>query len=94
MFILLTIYNKQGEINMSEPPYTQKIFFDPDNYLEGTLKAFAAFCQVFQLIYETQYTDSPKVNHLIHLQQMKYLICGQIWYSSIQFDRDGALKIE
>lgn len=37
---------------MSEPPYTQEFFFDPYKHLEGTLKSFAEFCQVFELRYE------------------------------------------
>lgn len=47
---------------MAEPRYTQQLYFDPDEHPEDTLKSFEEFCQVFELRYEAQYPDPPKVS--------------------------------
>ena len=59
---MITIYNKQGEINISGPWYTQQSLFDPDNYPKGNFKAFSAFCRVFESRYESQCSYQPKVS--------------------------------
>ena len=47
---------------MIEPRYTQQFFFSPDKHPEETVKAFVEFCQVFELRYEAQYPDPPKLS--------------------------------
>ena len=39
-----------------------QVFYDPDQHLEDTLKAFEEFTQVFELRYEAQYPDPPRVS--------------------------------
>ena len=46
---------------MTEPRY-QQIFFDPEQHPEDTLKAFEEFIQTFELRYDAQYPDPPKVS--------------------------------
>ena len=47
---------------MNEPQSSQNLFFDPDQHPEGTLKAFEKFTQMFQLRYNAQYPEPPKVS--------------------------------
>ena len=56
---------------MVEPQYTQQIFFDPDEHPEDTLKAFKEFCQTFELCYNAQYPDPPKVSINSAIQRWK-----------------------
>ena len=39
-----------------------RIYFDPDEHPENTLKAFQEFVQRFQLRYDLLYPDCPKVS--------------------------------
>ena len=50
-----------------------KIFFDPDEHPEDTLKAFEEFIKVFSLRYEAQYPDPPKVSLELAIQRWKVL---------------------
>ena len=50
-----------------------KIFFDPDEHPEDTLKAFEEFIKVFSLRYEAQYPDPPKVSLESAIQRWKVL---------------------
>ena len=56
---------------MAEPRYSQQIFFDPDKHPEDTLKSFEEFCQVFELRYDAQYPDPPKVSMDAAIQRWK-----------------------
>ena len=40
----------------------QSLFFDPDGHPEGTLKAFTEFTKQFELRYNAQYPDVPRVS--------------------------------
>ena len=55
---------------MMEPRYTQKLYFNPDEHPEDTLKA-EEFCQIFELRYEAQYPDPPKVSMDSAIQRWK-----------------------
>ena len=39
-----------------------RLFFDPDDHPENTLKAFQEFIQQFELHYDAMYPDPPKVS--------------------------------
>ena len=39
-----------------------RLFFDPDEHPESTLKAFQEFVQRFNLRYDALYPDPPKVS--------------------------------
>ena len=39
-----------------------RLFFDPDDHPENTLKAFQEFIQRFELRYDALYPDPPKVS--------------------------------
>ena len=39
-----------------------RLFFDPDDHLENTLKDFQEFIQPFALHYDALYPDPPKVS--------------------------------
>ena len=54
---------------MATEPRSNQVFFDPDQHPEDTLKAFEDFIRVFQLRYEDQYTDPPKVSLEAALQK-------------------------
>ena len=41
------------------------MFFDPYKHPEDTVKAFDKFTQVFELRYEAQFPDPPKVSMLL-----------------------------
>ena len=45
-----------------EARHSQQLFFDPDQYPEDTLKAFEEFTQLFELGYDAQFPDPPKVS--------------------------------
>ena len=45
---------------MMETRQSQKLFFDPDQHPEDTLKAFEEFTQLFELRYDAQFPDPPK----------------------------------
>jgi hypothetical protein len=40
----------------------QQLFFDPNKHPEDTLKAFQEFIQTFELRYNAQYPDPPRVS--------------------------------
>ena len=44
------------------PQSCQKLYFDPDLHSYNTLKAFEDVNQVYELRYEAQYPDPPKVS--------------------------------
>ena len=56
---------------MATEPRSNQVFFDPDHHPEDTLKAFEDFIQIFQLRYEAQYPDPPKVSLEAALQRWK-----------------------
>ena len=56
--------------NVNEPRSNQ-IFFDPDEHSEGTGKAFDEFTKQFELRYNAQYPDPPKVSLDAALQRWK-----------------------
>ena len=58
---------------MNGPQSCQKIYFDPDLYPDNTLKAFKDFIQVYQLRYDAQYPDPPKVSLDSAVQRWKYV---------------------
>ena len=43
-------------------PRSNRLFFDPDQHPEDTLKSFEQFIQSFELRYYAQYPDPPKVS--------------------------------
>ena len=43
-------------------PRSNQVYFDPDQHPEDTLKAFEEFIKIFQLRYNAQYPDPPKVS--------------------------------
>ena len=47
---------------MMETRQSQQLFFDPDQHPEDTLKAFEEFTQLFELRYDAQFPDPPKVS--------------------------------
>lgn len=53
-----------------EPRCTQ-LFFDPDKHPEDTLKAFDEFTQLFDLRYDAQFPDPPKVSMDAAMQRWK-----------------------
>ena len=55
-----------------EPRSYQKLYFDPDLHPDNTLKAFEDFIQLFQLRYDAQYPDPPKVSRDSAIQRWKY----------------------
>ena len=56
---------------MAEPRYRQ-LDFDPDEHPEDTLKAFEEFIKVFELSYDAQYPDPPKVSMDAAIERWKY----------------------
>ena len=54
------------------PQSYQKLFFDPDLHPDNTLKAFEDFTQIFQLRYDAQYPDPPKVSLDSAIERWKY----------------------
>ena len=56
---------------MAEPRYRQ-LYFDPDEHPEDTLKAFEEFIKVFELRYDAQYPDPPKVSMDAAIERWKY----------------------
>ena len=49
----------------------KKLFFDPDQHPEETLKAFDEFVQDFKLYYAANYPDPPKVSMDAAIQRWK-----------------------
>ena len=47
---------------MANEPRSQQVFFSPDEHPEDTLKAFEEFTKIFNLRYDAQYPDPPKVS--------------------------------
>ena len=47
---------------MASEPRSQQVFFNPDDHPEDTLKAFEEFTKIFNLRYDAQYPDPPKVS--------------------------------
>ena len=54
---------------MSEAAH--RIFFDPNEHPEHTLKAFEEFTQKFDLRYNAQYPDPPKVSMDAAIERLK-----------------------
>ena len=48
-----------------------KLYFDPDQYPGGTLKAFNEFVQLYLLRYNANYPDPPKVSMDAAIQRWK-----------------------
>ena len=57
---------------MNKEPRCDQVYFDPDNHLEDTLKAFEEFVEVFELRYDAQFLDPPKVSLDAALQRWKF----------------------
>ena len=57
--------------SFSEPQSNGNLFFDPNSYPEETLKAFIEFTETFDLRYEAQFPDPPKVSFDAALQRWK-----------------------
>ena len=49
----------------------RKLYFDPDQYPEETLKAFNEFTQEYLLRYDATYPDPPKVSMDAAIQRWK-----------------------
>ena len=56
---------------MAEPRY-QQLFFDPEQHPEDTLKPFEEFTQIFELWYDAQYPDPPKVSIDAAIKRWKF----------------------
>ena len=56
---------------MAEPLCPQ-LFFDPEEHPEETLKAFEEFTQTFELSYDAQYPDPPKVSIDSAIERWKF----------------------
>ena len=56
---------------MAEFTGTPKLYFDPDQHPEETLKAFNEFAQDFLLRYEANHPDPPKVSMDAAIQRWK-----------------------
>ena len=52
-------------------PQSHDLFFEPAKYPDNTLKAFTEFTQTFQLRYNAQFPDPPKVSLDSALQRWK-----------------------
>ena len=50
-----------------------RLFFDPDDHPENTLKAFQEFIQRFELHYDAMYPDPPKVSLEAATEQWKIM---------------------
>ena len=48
------------------------MFFNPDKHPEDTLKAFDEFTQAFELRYEAQFPDPPKVSMNAAIESWKF----------------------
>ena len=57
---------------MNKEPRCDQVYFDPDNHPEDTLKAFEEFVEVFELRYDAQFPDPPKVSMDAALQRWKF----------------------
>lgn len=55
-----------------EPRCGNQMFFDPDCHAEDTLKAFEEFTQTFQLRYDAQFPDPPKVSMDAAIERWKF----------------------
>ena len=53
-------------------PRSEQTYFDPDLHPEDTLKAFEEFVDTFELRYEAQFPDPPKVSIDTAIQRWKY----------------------
>ena len=49
-------------MTMGEPRSNTQVYFDPDDYPNDTLKSFKEFAKVFELRYNAQYPDLPKMS--------------------------------
>ena len=47
---------------MADNPVTTALCFNPDDHPDATLKAFDDFVQMYELRYDAQYPDPPKVS--------------------------------
>ena len=56
---------------MTEPRCHQ-LYFNPEQHPEDTLKAFEEFTQTFELRYDAQYPDPPKVSLDAAIERWKY----------------------
>ena len=61
-----------GRPTHHEHKATLALFFDPDDHPEDTLKSFNEFIQVFELRYNAQYPDLPKVSLDAAIQRWKF----------------------
>ena len=52
---------------------TEQIYYDPDKHPHDTLKAFKAFCIRFNLRYDAQFPDPPKMAMDSAIQRWKLL---------------------
>jgi hypothetical protein len=46
----------------SENTHSTALYFDPDIYPDNTLKAINKYIQLYELRYDAQYPDPPKVS--------------------------------
>ena len=61
-----------------------KLYFNPDQFPDNTLKYLDESCQFFQLQYATQLSDSNRIqthNHLVYNQTLNYLAKLTKWLS-------------
>ena len=56
----------------------RSLFFDPDEHPDNTLKAFNEFTQMFELRYNAQYTDPPKVSIESAIERWKLINATEI----------------
>ena len=56
----------------SEPRSINTLYFDPDQHPDNTLKAFNEFVEVFELRYDTQYPDPPKISIDTAIERLKF----------------------
>ena len=57
---------------MSGEPRCDQVFFDPDKHPVDTLKAFEEFVELFELRYDAQFPDPPKVSMDAALQRWAF----------------------
>ena len=59
-------------MDLIELQYQQQLLFDPDKHPDDTLKAFNEFTQAFELRYEVQFPEPPKVSMDAAIQRWKF----------------------
>ena len=58
---------------ITEPRSNNTLYFDPDEHPDNTLKAFNEFIETFELRYDAQFPDPPKVSLDSAIERWKYI---------------------